>query len=477
MRTIQRGLACALVCLMASAGVFGQDGSVWAAKKSGWQLLSAPQRQEVFDFAEKYKAYLRAARTALTSTREVIRQARAAGFADFTEASQVKPGARLIINGRDRAIILAVIGTEAITNGSRLVATHHDSPHIDLKARPIVGAAGGFALFKTIYYGGIKKYQWANEPLALLGRIDTTDGRTIDVSIGLSPSDPIFVIPDNAPHSDSELRSRTYTNVLTGEELDPVAGSIPDDRGSVVSEVVRQITGKYNIKEEDFVSAELQLVPTAEPRDVGIDRGLVGAYGQDDRLSSYCAATALVDLKDTPRLTALAYLSNFEEVGSINNSGAASEFLNTTYARLIAAQRGAAYNDLDLRVARRNAQVISADTNDGINPIFPQTQEASNAARLSYGVTIKRYGRGFDANSEFTAKIRGVLDQNQIPWQTQTPKVDVGGGGTIGGFMSAQDMEVIDLGVPLLSMHATFEMSSKVDVWNFYRFMLAFYRG
>ncbi len=477
METIRRGLACALAYLLMGASVLGQDGSVWTTKKSGWQLLSPPQRQEVFDYAEKYKSYLRVARSALTSTREVIRQARAAGFADFTEAAQVKPGARLIINGRDRAIILAVIGREAITSGSRLVATHHDSPHIDLKARPVVPAPGGFALFKTIHYGGIKKYQWANVPLALLGRIDTADGRTIDVSIGMSPGDPVFVIADNAPHSDTELRNRTYTNVFTGEELNPVAGSVPGERDSVVGEVIRQITGKYNIKEEDFVSAELQLVPATEPRDVGVDRGLVGAYGQDDRLSSYCAATALIDLKDTPRVTALAYLSNFEEVGSVNNTGAGSEFLNSSYARLIAAQRGAAYNDLDLRTALRNAQVISADTNDGINPIFPETSEASNAARLSYGVAIKAYGRGFNANSEFTAQIRGVLDQNQIPWQTQTPKVDVGGGGTIGGFMSAQDMEVIDLGVPLLSMHSTFEMSSKVDVWNFYRIMLAFYRS
>ncbi|HJQ25851.1 MAG TPA: peptidase M18 [Blastocatellia bacterium] len=477
MKMIARQLVCALLCVLVSQTCFAQSGSVWETKPSGWQQLSAPQRQEVFDFAEKYKAYLRVARTALTSTREVIRAARAAGFADFTEAAQVKSGARLIINGRDRAVILAVIGSTPITAGSRLVGTHHDSPHIDLKARPFISAPGGMALFKTIYYGGIKKYQWANEPLALLGRIDTTDGRTVDVQIGLAAGDPVFVIPDNAPHSDTELRSRTYTNVLTGEELDPVAGSIPGENGSVVAEVIRQVSARYNVKEEDFVSAELQLVPAAEPRDVGIDRGLVGAYGQDDRLSSYCAATALMDVKGTPRLTALAYLSNFEEVGSINNTGAASEFLNSTYARLLGAQRGAAYNDLDLRMALRAAQVISADTNDGINPIFKDTSEPTNAARLSYGVTIKRYGRGFDANSEFTAQIRSLLDQNQIPWQTQTPKVDVGGGGTIGGFMSAQDMEVIDLGVPLLSMHATFEMSSKVDVWNFYRFMLAFYRS
>jgi aspartyl aminopeptidase len=293
----------------------------------------------------------------------------------------------------------------------------------------------------------------------------------------MNPGDPVFVIPDNAPHSDTELRTRTYTNVLAGEELDPVVGSIPGENSSVVAEVLKQLTAAYKIREEDFVSGELQLVPAAQPADVGIDRGLIGAYGQDDRLSSFCAARAVIDLKAAPRLTALAYLSNFEEVGSVNNSGAGSQFLNSTFARLIGAQRGAAYNDLDLRTALRNSQVISADTNDGVNPVFPETSEPSNAAQLGYGVTIKRYGRGFDANSEFTARIRSILDQNQIPWQTQTPKVDVGGGGTIGGFMSSEDMEVIDLGVPLLSMHATFEMSSKVDVWNFYRFMSAFYRS
>jgi aspartyl aminopeptidase len=464
--------------LLVLAGLcFAQEGSVWSTKKSGWQLVDAAQRADVFRFADDFKAYLKVAKSALTSTREVVRLARAAGFSDFTEASQVKPGARLIVNGRDRAVILAVIGSEPIIAGSRVVGTHHDSPHIDLKARPVVGGPGGFALLKTIYYGGIKKYQWANEPLALIGRIDTTDGRTIDVSIGMNPGDPVFVIPDNAPHSDTELRTRSYTNVLAGEELNPVAGSIPGENSSVVEEVLKQLTAAYNIKEEDFVSGELQLVPATEPRDVGIDRGLVGAYGQDDRLSSFCAARAVIDLKGTPRFTALAYLSNFEEVGSVNNSGAASQLLNSTFARLIGAERGAAYNDLDLRTALRNSQVISADTNDGINPIFPQTSEASNAARLGYGVTIKRYGRGFDANSEFIARIRSILDQNRIPWQTQTPKVDVGGGGTIGEFMSGNDMEVIDLGVPLLSMHATFEMSSKVDVWNFYRFMLAFYRS
>lgn len=476
MVTARRVATCLLICIASTVVLLAQDGSVWEKKKSAWQLLTPTQRTEVFAFAEDYKNYLRIARSAETSTREVIRQARANGFSDFKDSSQVKPGARLIFNGRDRAVILVIVGSEPMTNGSRVIGTHHDSPHIDLKSRPFY-AASGFALFKTIYYGGIKKYHWANEPLALIGRINTTEGRTIDVSIGLNAGDPVFVIPDNAPHSDTELRGRNYTNVFAGEELNPVAGSIPGEGTSVVAEVLKQVASTYNVKEEDFVSAELQLVPATQPADVGLDRGLVGAYGQDDRLSSFCAARAMVDLKATPQYTAIAYLSNFEEEGSVNNTGAASQFLNSTLAELIGAQRGASYTDLDLRRALRRAQVVSADTNDGINPIFPSNSEGTNAAQLGYGVTIKQYGHGFNANSEFTARIRAILDRNGIPWQTQTPKVDFGSGATIGGYMSAQDMEVIDLGVPLLSMHATFEMSSKVDVWNFYRVMLNFYQS
>jgi len=461
-------VSCSVACL-------AQDNQgAWEKKKPAWVLLSPSERTQAQDFSEDFKAYLNVSRSALTSTKEVIRRAQARGFAEFTKPEQVKPGARLIIPNRDRSLILAVVGSEPITDGSRVVGTHHDSPHIDLKGRPIL-PAGEFALFKTIYYGGIKKYQWANRPLALIGRIDTTDGRTVDVSIGLNPGDPVFVIPDNAPHSDEELRDRKYTDVFHGEELEPVFGSLAGENTSATTEVTKLLMDRYKIKEEDLVSAELSLVPAASPADVGFDRGLIGAYGQDDRLSSFCAARAVLDLKGTPRYTAMAYLTNFEEVGSINNTGARSQFLNTTYARLIAAQRGNAYNDLDLRRALRQSQVISADTNDGINPIFPNTSEPTNAARVGFGVTIKMYGPGFDAPSEFIAQIRGLMDRNNIPWQTHTYKVDEGGGGTIGLFMSMQDMQVIDLGVPLLSMHSPFEMSSKADVWDFYRTMSAFF--
>jgi aspartyl aminopeptidase len=223
------------------------------------------------------------------------------------------------------------------------------------------------------------------------------------------------------------------------------------------------------------VSGELHLVPAARPADVGIDRGLTGGYGQDDRLSSYCAGRAAIDVKGTPKRTVVAYLTNHEESGSVNNTGARSEFFNSAIGRLVAAQKGAGYSDNDLRAALRASEVISADTNDGINPLFGSTSESTNAAKMGFGPAIKRYGRGFDGNSEFIARIRGILDRSSIPWQTQTPKVGVGGGGTIGQFFSDWDMEVIDMGVPLLSMHSTFEISSKVDTWNFYRFMSAFY--
>jgi aspartyl aminopeptidase len=470
----------ALACLVAGAScaATAQKPSVWDTKKSGWLLLNQEQHTEVFRFADQFKQYMAVARTSQLSTEAITRQAKAAGFVEFTDPAQIKPGARLLIPNRERAIVLAIIGSAPMVDGSRLIGTHQDSPHIDLKARPVYSAGQtGFALFKTHYYGGIEKYQWANVPLALVGRIDTEDGRRIDVSIGLKPEDPIFLIPANAPHSDSDLRNRTYSNVLTGEELDPVAGSVPSDDGSVTEQVAKTLTARFDIKEEDLVSSELALVPAFEPRDLGIDNGLVAAWGQDDKLSSFCAARALIETEGTPRFTALAYLTNFEEVGSVNNTGAASQFLTATYSRLTAAQRGSSYNDVDLRNALHNAQVISSDTNDGENPIFQNTQEPSNAARLSYGVTIKEYGAGFNANSEFIARMRALLDRNAIPWQTQTPKVDVGGGGTIGGFMSREDMEVIDIGVPLLSMHATVEGSSKVDLWNLYRFFKVFYQS
>jgi len=449
------------------------------AAKSAWLMLSPEQKTQTLQFADPYKDYLRHAKSAHLSESELTRLAHASGFEDFTSPSQVKPGARLILANRGRAVLFAVIGADPITSGSRMVAAHEDSPHINLKARPVVNAPGSVALLKTIPYGGIKRYQWSNLPMALVGRIDTVDGRHIEVNIGFAPGDPVFVIPDAAPHSDRLLRDRKYTEVFSGEEMNPVIGSIPGEKDSVADEVMTALRQRFSIRDEDLVAAELELVPATQPADVGIDAGLIGSWGQDDKLSAYAASRSIFDLKGTPKRTAFAYVTNFEEIGSVNNTGAGSQFLDSALTSLIDAQTEGAQQKpataLDVRNALVHAEVLSADTNDGVNPLFPQNSENSNAAIVGYGVTIKRYGAGFDPNSEFTARVLRILDTNHIAWQTQTPKVDVGGGGTIGGFLSMRNMEVLDVGIPLLSMHATYEMSSKVDLWSYYRFMLAFY--
>jgi aspartyl aminopeptidase len=465
-------LLCLPLSLAAQEAASDTTGKV--AAKSAWLTLTPDQKTEVMHFAEPYKDYLRQAKSASLSEAALSALAQQSGFTPFTSPSQVKPGARLIISNRDRAVAFVVVGSDPVETGSRVIAAHEDSPHINLKSRPVIQAPGSIALLKTTLYGGIKKYQWSNLPLALVGRIDTVDGRHLKVNIGFAPGDPVFVIADNAPHSDTTLRTRTYTQVLAGEEMNPVIGSIPGEHSTVAEEVMAALRQRFNIHDEDLVSAELELVPATQPADVGIDLGLTGSWGQDDKLSSYTASRAIFDIKGTPRRTALAYITNFEEVGSVNNTGAGSQFLDTVFTELVDAQKPPA-SALSVRNALRNAAVLSADCNDGINPLFPQNSEPSNSAIVGYGVTIKRYGGGFDPNSEFTARILRVLDQNHIAWQTQTPKVEVGGGGTIGGFLSMRNMEVLDVGIPLLSMHATYEMSSKVDLWSFYRFMSAFY--
>lgn len=464
-------LVCFAFIFTIESSVWGQ--SVWQSKRSSW-IDSENRQNDITVYCDEYKTFLRNATTELSSTTEAIKILKSAGFAEFSDKTQIKAGAKLYFINRDRALIATIIGKKPLTSGSRLIAAHHDSPRIDVKARPLYESAG-FTLMQTIYYGGIKKYQWANIPLMLTGRIDTKDGKRIDVSIGAKPDDPVFVIADAAPHSDSPLRDRKYTSVFDGEELDPIVGSVPSING-VLNETMHQIATLYGVSEEDFVSAELSFIPAMQPRDAGFDRGLIAAYGQDDRLCSFAALRSLADIKSDTEYTAIVYLTDNEETGSINNTGAQSSFLTNTYAILTEAQTGEKFNENATRLAMRNALVVSADVNDAINPLFPGLSEPTNAARLGYGVAIKRYGRSFDANSEITARIRKMLDDNKIPWQTASYKVESGGGGTIGGFMSKENMEVIDIGIPILSMHSTYEISSKIDVWNIYRFFRVFFR-
>ena len=453
-----------------------QAQSVWNAKRSSWLSIDSKDRSYIDQYIKGYSSYLDKARTEITSAKELIEMLKKEGFSEYTNPSQIKSGAKLIFNNRNRALIAVRIGSEPINKGSRLIGAHHDSPRIDIKARPLYEQEG-FALFQTIYYGGIKKYQWVNIPLMLSGRIDTKDGKTISIEIGRNPQDPVLIIPDAAPHVDSPLRKREYTGVLEGEEMDLIVGTIPDQKNSIINTVMDALSSTHNFTEEDLVSAELNITPAGMPRDVGLDRSLIGSYGQDDRACSYVAITSLMDLEKTPLFTAMAYIVDNEETGNVNNTGASSSFLTKVYGIIAEAQNASTFNENITRKALSMAKVVSADANDGINPLFPGLSERTNASRLGFGPSIKRYGRSFDANSEFTAWIRNILDSKSIPWQTASYKVETGGGGTIGGQMSKEDMEVIDIGIPLLSMHSPFEIASKIDIWNLNRFFTEFYKA
>ncbi len=442
--------------------------------QSSWIKAEGTQRRAIFQFADEYKSFLATAKTELYTVKQMVAQARKMGYKPLQENSRWVPGAKYYDVNRDRTMCLIVVGQKKLEQGVRLIGGHIDSPRIELKARPLYQKYG-FALFQTVYHGGIKKYQWVNRPLALMGRIDKTDGETLWINMGNSAGDPVLIIPDLAPHVDRSYRSRTAREVIKGEELDPVVGSIPDAKGSVARQILRYFQETYHISKADFISAELALVPAHPPADAGLDKSLVVAYGQDDRLCSYVAARANMAVENPP-FTCIAFLVDNEESGSNNNTGANSDYLRGLLGRLLHLEIGEKASEYRLRKVLRNTQALSADVTTGINPIFPGVQEPGNAARLGYGVVIKRYGRGNDPNSEFTARFRSILEKARIPYQTHTYKVDVGGGGTIGNFLSRENMEVLDCGVPILSMHSPYSLSSKIDIWSLYRAFQAFFR-
>lgn len=468
--------------LLMTAGSVGLSTGTNAAEcnenmdcKSAWISLSDEDRVTVFDFAEDYKGFMDKARSELTFVTEAIKIAEANGFRPLQDDSPMTPGAKYYDNNRDRAVSLIVIGSEDFSDGLHVIGSHIDSPRLELKNVPLYEKSE-FALFQTNYHGGIKKHQWTNVPLALIGRVDKKDGTTVQINIGMNEGDPIFMIPEVSPHTDRGYTNKQVSDLITAEEMDPIVALIPDDEGKDVSGQVEQyLKATYGISRGDLVSAELLLVPAMKSRDMGFDRSMIAAYGQDDRLASYTNVRAILDI-GTPTKTAIAHLVDNEEVGNVNNTGAKSQYFSNLISRLIEAKMGDDMRETYVRRALSNSRMISIDVNPGINPMRPSAWEPLNGPRLGYGVNLKLYGRGFNANSEYIAYIRKVLDDNDIPWQTATYKVGVGGGGTIGGEFSRQDMTVIDFGVPVLSIHTPYAVSAKIDVYNLYRACNSFFK-
>lgn len=436
--------------------------------KSSWTKLDRKAKKRVFHYSDTYKRFMDRAHTELSFVAEAVKMARKAGFRALEDDSPMTSGARYYAINRDRTIALIVVGDKPVREGIRVIGAHIDSPRLELKARPIYEKEG-FALLQTQFHGGIKTYQWTNLPLALSGRVDRKDGSVQQVALGMDEDDPVFIIPDMSPHTDRGYTSKKVADQVKHEELDPLAGHMPASaEKGVVEQVLDHLKSEYNISRADLVSAELALTPALKSRDVGFDRSMVAAYGQDDRLGAYAALTAALELKQ-PTQTALVYLVDNEEVGNVNNTGAKSAFFTTLVATLMSAQESTDYSELALRRGLAASEMISIDVNPGINPKNPAGYEKSNGPKLGFGVNLKMYGQGFSANSEFTAQIRKLLDDASIPWQTTTYKVGQRGGGTIGGEFSRLDMEVIDFGVPVLSIHTPMSISSKVDIYDLYR--------
>ncbi len=446
-------------------------------KKNG--LLKADEGviAAAFDYCEGYKTFLDKGKTEREAAKEAIIKAEAKGFVPFVIGKQYSAGDKVYFNNRGKTVAFAVIGTECADKGINITAAHIDSPRLDLKPNPLYEELE-LALFKTHYYGGIKKYQWTAMPLALHGVFAKKDGSVVEVSIGERDDEPKFVINDLLPHLSREQNKRTLADGIRGEELNVLIGSMPfkADEGSelVKLNILKLLNEKYGICEEDFLSAELEMVPALKASDIGFDRSLIGAYGQDDRVCAYPALTAILDIK-TPAKTAIAILADKEEVGSMGNTGLQSDFL-THVIHDICVMQGC-----DETVAIRHSKCLSADVNAGTDPTFQDVMERRNASFINYGVVLTKYtgggGKGStsDASAEYTAEVRAMLDNAGIIWQTgELGKVDAGGGGTVAQYVANLGVDVIDLGVPVLSMHAPFETTSKLDVYMCHRAMYEF---
>ncbi|PAJ74715.1 peptidase M18 [Pseudoalteromonas sp. NBT06-2] len=440
--------------------------------KNSWLALSKAELKHVQSYNEEYKSFIDRARTELTFVAETKKLVEKSGFKQLTDDSQIITGAKLYSINRDRAMTLMVIGTKPIADGVRIAGAHIDSPRIELKGRPLY-EKNGFALFQTYTHGGMKNYQWVNIPLALIGRVDKKDGSHVNINIGLNNNDPVLIIPDLAPHVDRDYRKRTNREVIKKEELDIIIASKPGNDSTVQQEVTNFLKNNYGISITDLVSAELALVPAVKPRDVGLDRSMVAAYGQDDKISAFAAVKSILEIDET-EFTAITFLVDNEEVGNLNNTGADSSYLVDTISQLLYQQSPQTYNDYLLRKTLRKTKVISVDVNPGVNPNWPGVWELGNAPKLGEGINIKLYGGGFNANSEYIAWTRNYLDNAGILWQTSTYKGKASGG-TIGSALSENNMDVIDFGVPVLGMHSPYAVASKVDIYSMYTAMKAFY--
>ena len=450
-------------------------------ERSGYDVLDAAQLAEMEAYCADYKAFLTNGKTERLSVREAVAAAEAKGFVPYRRGMELKAGDRVYTCNRGKGLMLAVMGRESLAEGVQIAAAHIDSPRLDLKPNPLYEDSG-LAYFKTHYYGGIRKYQWVTIPMELHGVVALTDGTTVTVNIGGDEGDPKLVITDLLPHLGQEQSKKPLAEGIVGEQLNLLLGSKPigDDEGSdrVKLAVMQLLNEKYGITEDDFTSAELEAVPAVKATEIGLDRSMIGSYGHDDRVCGYAALKALLDLDKTPAKTAVCVLADKEEIGSDGVTGMQSAAFDTFVEDLCEAQ-GAA-----LRVCLENSFCLSADVTAAYDPNFGEVFEKKNAAYLNYGIGLCKYtgARGksgaSDASAETVGYVRGIFDRAKVIWQiAELGKVDAGGGGTVAMYMANRNITTLDAGVPVLAMHAPFEVVSKLDFYETYKGMKAVYEA
>ncbi|MCQ2447379.1 MAG: aminopeptidase [Oscillibacter sp.] len=452
-----------------------------SSKKNGYDCLAEADLTAMEEYCKAYMAYLDAGKTERLCAAETVRMAEEKGFRPYVRGMELNCGDKVYVCNRGKGVMLAHIGKKSLSEGAQIAAAHIDSPRLDLKPNPLY-EENELAYFKTHYYGGIRKYQWVTIPLELHGVVVLADGKSVPVNIGADAGDPKLVITDLLPHLGQEQSKKPLGQAFSGEILNILLGSRPigdeEESGRVKLAVMKLLHDKYGIKEDDFTSAELEVVPAVNATEIGLDRSMIGAYGHDDRVCAYAALKALLDLEETPEKTAVCILADKEEIGSDGVTGMQSAAFDTFMEDLCESQQ------VPVRACFEKAFCLSADVTAAFDPDFSDVYEKKNAAYLNYGIGLCKYtgARGksgaSDANAETVAYVRGLLEKNHITWQiAELGKVDAGGGGTVAMYMANRNIATLDAGVPVLSMHAPFEVVAKLDCYETYRGMKAVYQG
>ena len=444
-------------------------------KKNIWEELSEKEIDEIFEYGERYKNFLDNAKIEREATVTIIEKAKENGYVSLDEAlkGKIKKGDKIYLNNKNKSVIMMVVGDD-ITEGMNILGSHIDSPRLDLKQYPVY-EEGHMAYFKTHYYGGVKKYQWTTLPLALHGTAFTKDGKKLDIVIGEKEEDPIFYISDLLIHLSKDQRKKTMDEGITGEQLNVIIGhrsykGKDEEKSPIKDSILEYLNKEYGLVEEDFLVAELTIVPSGKARDVGFDRSLIASYGHDDKVCAYASLEAMLKV-ESPKRTAVSLFVDKEEIGSVGNASMGANYFHNMVAEILNNQFKN-YSDVLLRRAFANSKVLSADVTVAFDPNFAEVTEKNNVALMGHGVAIAKYtgsGGKFgsnDANTEFLQELRTLFNENGVIWQTgELGKIDQGGGGTIAFILAGYGAEVVDIGTAMLSMHAPIELLSKADAY------------